>query len=253
VSLRAWIASLAFAGIFCVSLAVMAPASLLSAQLESFSGSRLLLAGTRGTLWDGSGVLLFVNDTQYISLGEYAWQLRPAELLSGGLAFDVRHGEDTSPMRVRYEPLRQAAELSQWHTTLPAQVLAMISPQLRPYQLNGEIELTTESVLFSQNGIAGKAAVDWMQAGSGLTDVYPLGDYRILMEGNGRGLSVQLSTLSGKLRLSGSGQMEPGKGLSFNGTAQAMQGEQQDSLSELLHHVGPEISPGVFSLGLIAQ
>ncbi len=252
-SLRLRSGSLVFAGVFCVSLVVMAPASLLSAQLETFSGSRLLLAGTQGTLWSGSGVLLFASDTQYVSLGEYAWRLQPAELLSGGVVFNVKHGADGSPMKVRYEPLRQVAQLSQWHTTLPAQVLAVLAPQLRPYQLNGEIELTAESVSFSKSGIAGKATVDWRQAGSGLTDVYPLGDYRILMEGGGRGLSVQLATLSGKLRLSGSGQMEPGRGLNFNGTAQAAPGEQQDGLSELLHHVGPEVSPGVFSLGLISQ
>ena len=252
-SLRLRSASLVFAGIFCISLVVMAPASLLSAQLEGYSGGRLLLAGTRGTLWNGSGVLLFAADTQYVSLGEYAWRLQPAELLSGGMEFEVKRGVDASPMRVRYEPLRQAAQLSQWHTTLPAQVLAVLAPQLRPYQLNGEIELRAESVSFSQNGIAGEAKVDWLQAGSGLTDVYPLGDYRILLEGGGRGLSVQLSTISGKLHLTGSGQMQPGHGLSFKGTAQAANGEQQEGLSELLHHVGPEISPGVFSLGLVAQ
>ncbi len=252
-SLRPRTAALAFAGIFCISLVVMAPASLLSAQLERYSGGRLFLAGTHGTLWNGAGVLLFGTDTQYISLGEYAWRLRPAGLLSGGLEFEVSRGGDERPMRARYELFRQTAELSQWHVTLPAQILALLAPQLRPYQLNGEIDLTAEAVSYSQQGVAGRATVDWKQAGSGLSDVYPLGDYRILMDGNGRALSVQLSTLSGKLLLSGSGQMEPGHGLDFNGTAQAAEGEAQESLSELLHHVGPELSPGVFRLGLISQ
>lgn len=252
-SLKSWIAGCVFAGVFCASLVVMAPASLLSVQLDSFSGGRLSLANTGGTLWHGSGVLLLRNDTQFISLGDYAWQFRPAELLNNGMAFEVRHGEEGAPMRIRYAPWRRQAELSQWHTTLPAQVLAILSPQLRPYQLSGEIKLTTDALSFSTGGIQGKATVDWTQAGSGLTDVYPLGDYRILMDGTGRLVAVQLSTLSGKLRLAGSGQVEPGRGLLFNGTAQATPGEQQEALTELLHHVGPETSPGVFTLGLISQ
>ncbi len=231
----------------------MAPASLLAGYMERHSEGRVFLAGTRGTLWNGNGVMLFGTDTTYISLGEYSWHLRPAALLSGALEFEVRRGMGGDPMRARYEPLRQAVELSQWRVTLPAQVLALLAPQLRPYQLNGEVDLSAESVSFSQRGVAGKATVDWKQAGSGLSDVYPLGDYRILMQGDGRELSVQLSTLSGKLRLSGSGQMELGRGLNFNGTAQAAEGEAQESLSELLHHVGPEVSPGVFRLGLVSQ
>jgi len=253
VSLKSWIAGCVFAGVFCASLLVMAPASLLSAQLESFSGGRLSLANTSGTLWHGSGILLLRNDTQFISLGDYAWQLRPVELLASGLAFEVRHGEEGAPMRIRYAPLRQQVELSQWHTTLPAQVLSILSPQLRPYQLNGEIRLTTDALSFSPVGIQGRATVDWLQAGSGLTDVYPLGEYRILIDGTGQGVALQLSTLAGQLRLAGSGQVAPGRGLVFNGTAQATQGERQEALNELLHHVGPETSPGVFTLGLISQ
>jgi general secretion pathway protein N len=247
------IAGLAFAGIFCASLVVMAPASLLGAQLERFSGGRLSLANTNGTIWSGSGILLFRNDTQFISLGDYAWQIRPAELPSNGLVYEVRHGEGAPPMRARYAVLRQEAELSQWRMVLPAQILAVLSPQLKPYQLHGEVRLATDSLTFSAGGILGRATVDWMQAGSRLTDVYPLGDYRIQMAGTGAGLSIQLSTLAGKLRLSGSGQVVPGRGLTFNGEAQAAPGEQQEALTDLLHRVGPQTSPGVFALALIPQ
>ncbi len=252
-NLRFWITGLAFVAVFCISLLVTAPASMLSAQLQGFSGGKLSLANTRGTIWSGSGIMLLQNDTQYVSMGNYAWKVSPAGLLGGALEFEVRQGESAAPMRVRLAPFKQQVELTQWNTTLPAQVLGMLAPQLRPYQLNGEIKLSTDSLSFSPGGTQGKATVDWMQAGSGLTDVYPLGDYRMLLEGEGQKLTVQLSTLSGKLRLAGRGQMEPGKGLSFNGTAQAAQGEQQESLSELLHHIGPETIPGVYALGLVTQ
>lgn len=251
-SWRFWLSALAFAAIFFVSLLVMAPASVLGGQLQNFSGGKLTLARARGTVWDGAGVLLLQHDAQYVSMGQYAWRFSPAAVLQGALEFEVRHG-DAAPMRARVSPFKQQAELLQWNTTLPAQILGMLAPQLRPYQLNGEIKLSTDSLLFSPAGMQGRASVDWVQAGSGLTDIYPLGDYRIQLEGAGAQLGVQLSTLGGKLQLEGSGRIEPGKGLSFNGTARSAPGEQQESLTELLRHIGPETTPGVYALGLVAQ
>lgn len=252
-SLRSWMFVFAFAFIFCISLLVMAPASLLGAQLEGFSGGRLSMANTRGTLWHGSGILLFQHETRFITLGDYAWQLSPSALFTHGLAFEVRHGEQGSAMQLAFAPMQQKLELTHWHTTLPAQILAVLAPQLRPYQLSGEIGLTTDSFAFSPSGAQGKANLDWMQAGSGLSHVYPLGSYQIMLEGAGNKTTVQLVTVSGELQLAGSGQIELDKGLDFKGTAQAASGEQQEALTELLHHVGPETSPGVFALGLIAH
>jgi general secretion pathway protein N len=253
VSLRHWLAIISFAVVFVIGLLVMAPAALMSGGLDKFSEGRLTLAHARGTLWNGSGALLYKNNTQFITLGDYTWQLRTSELLTGRIAFDVRQGEDTTPMRVRYSPLHQFAELSQWHMTLPAQVLSMLAPQLRPYQLIGEIKMSTDSMSFTPEGILGLARLDWMQAGSGMTDIYPLGDYCIKIETSGQGVSVQLSTLAGKLQLTGSGQIVPGQRLQFNGTAQALQGDQHEALTEMLHHMGPETSPGIVSFGLASQ
>ncbi len=252
-SLRFWITSLAFVAVFFISLLVTAPASMLGAQLQSFSGGRLSLANARGTLWNGSGILLLQHETQFVSMGNYAWNFAPAAALQGLLEFEVRQGENATPMRVRLAPFKQQVELAQWHTSLPAQVLAMLSPQLLPYRLTGEIKLSTDSLFLSPQGTQGQASVDWLQAGSALTEVYPLGDYRILLQGEGQKLRLQLSTLSGKLVLSGQGNMEPGKGLSFNGTARAAPGEKLESLTELLRHIGPETIPGVYALGLIKQ
>jgi general secretion pathway protein N len=41
--------------------------------------------------------------------------------------------------------------------------------------------------------------------------------------------------------------------MSINGTAQAAPGDAAVELNELLHHIGPEIRPGVFKLALMPQ
>ncbi|MDP1635255.1 MAG: hypothetical protein Q8L69_11320, partial [Gallionellaceae bacterium] len=69
----------------------------------------------------------------------------------------------------------------------------------------------------------------------------------------GAGVDAQLSTLSGKLQLTGTGSFDPGSGMQLNGTAQAGPGEDAAELNELLHHIGPELSPGVFKLALMPQ
>jgi general secretion pathway protein N len=94
--------------------------------------------------------------------------------------------------------------------------------------------------------------VDWNQATSGLTDIAPLGDYRIVLQGEGADLKVSLTTLTGKLKLAGNGQIQFGRALSFSGTAQAAP-DQKEALSDLLHHIGPELSAGVFNFALAAQ
>jgi hypothetical protein len=79
-----------------------------------------------------------------------------------------------------------------------------------------------------------------------------LGDYRIVLQGVGVGLNVSLTTLTGKLILAGTGQMQVGRALTFKGTAQAAS-DQKEALSDLLHHIGPELSSGIFSFALAAQ
>jgi len=85
-----------------------------------------------------------------------------------------------------------------------------------------------------------------------LTDIAPLGDYRVLLLGEEKDLKITLSTLGGKLLLSGNGLIKSGGKLSLQGTAQATP-DQRENLSDLLHHIGPELSPGVFGFSLSAQ
>ena len=66
-------------------------------------------------------------------------------------------------------------------------------------------------------------------------------------------MDAKLSTLSGKLLLSATGSFDQVNGMLVNGTAQAAPGAAAAELNELLHHLGPEISPGVFKLAVMPQ
>ena len=128
--------------------------------------------------------------------------------------------------------------------TLPARVLSETSAMLKPTQLRGELQVQADNLLFSSTGFAGAAVVSWLQASSALSQVVPLGDYRLALDGAKGRVHIALSTSSGTLLLEGDGNWLPAQGLEFHGKAQASPGNY-DSLTELLHHLGPEIAPGV--------
>lgn len=239
-----------FLFVFLLTLCVTAPSTLVATLLEQLSGGRLTLAQTQGTLWKGSGVLLLQHDSKFLPLGRYAWKLYPsADLRHINVDVDSGGAQET---QIHISPWKNTIDVQHAYANLPAQLLAVFAPPLSPYRLSGELLLTTESFNISPQSVVGNLNLDWKQATSGLTDIAPLGDYRIVMQGKGSALDIKLSTQQGKLKLDGSGQMQPGSALTFNGTAQAAP-EQKEALSELLHHIGPELSPGVFSFALVSQ
>jgi len=236
--------------VFLAVMVVLAPASLVTGFLERATAGRLTMAKTQGTLWRGTGVLLLAHDNKFLPLGHYAWNISLTANLSQ-IKVSVDTGVD-KPSQLLISPWGNEVEVSHGSASLPAQLLSVFAPQLIPYRLSGELALTTERFQINADSNSGTVTVDWKQATSGLTDITPLGDYRILLQGAGSEMKVSLTTLSGKLQLAGNGQMQVGRALTFNGTAQAAP-EQKEALSDLLHHIGPELSPGIFSFTLAAQ
>jgi len=239
--------TLLFGSVFLAGLISFAPASLMGYVLERASGGTLSLAQTKGSLWNGSGVALLRLKARFQTLGSYRWNLK---LLNASL--QVQAG-DAAPMTVHYIPFSERINIDDLHVTLPVSIIEIASPQLGPYQLQGSLEASCDHLTLDASGLNGQVTMDWLHAASALSTIRPLGDYRILLQGNGSTLNAQLSTLSGKLLLSGKGSYDNAAGMRFNGTAQAAPGTAETELNEMLHHIGPEISPGVFTLALMPQ
>ena len=245
--LRRVLLILLFGSVFLTGLIVFAPASLMGSVLERVSGGSLTLAQTSGSLWHGSGVALLKLKSRYQTLGSYRWDLKVFNA-----ALQVQAGEAT-PMTVHYAPFARRINIDNLRFTLPASILEVAAPQLRPYQFQGTLEAHSEHLILDATGVNGQVSVDWLHAASGLSSIRPLGDYRILLQGKGSSMDAQLSTLSGKLQLDGKGSFDTASGMTFNGTAQATNGTAEAELNELLHHIGPEQKPGVYTLALMPQ
>jgi general secretion pathway protein N len=242
--LRRLLMALAFALVFLIGLIAMAPASLLSALLERSTQGKVLLANPEGGFWSGSGVLLLCGRQEEChTLGRHHWRWLPSGL-------EVQH-ENEAPMTLALSPLAQRATLRPLQLTLPVSALALLAPQLAPYKLQGWIHAESPEITVARDGVHGTVTLDWHEAASGFADVRPLGDYRIVLHGEGQSAAVELSTLSGPLRLQGRGRLGA-DGAQFSGTAQAAP-DAGERLRPLLQHIGPQVSPGVHALGLMAQ
>ncbi|ADE10729.1 type II secretion system protein N [Sideroxydans lithotrophicus] len=237
--------ALIFGGVFFLGLLVFAPASLMGYALERASGKTLSLAQTTGSLWQGSGVVLLRQHARFQTLGNYRWQLRLADA-----SLQVQ-AEEHPPMSMRYLPFSRKIAIDDIQLDLPASMLEIAAPQLGPYQLQGMLDVHGQHLTLDISGMDGQLTVEWAHAASALSEIRPLGDYRIVLQGKGSTVDGQLTTLSGKLQLSANGTYDSASGLRLNGTAQAAPGDSAMELNELLHHIGPEVSPGVFALALM--
>lgn len=258
----AWGAVLGVGG----GLVTQAPAQWLADGLQSASGGRLLLAEARGSLWDGSALLVLTGGAgstdAAVLPGRLQWQLRPgtgglhlraqqACCLPEGLRLTLHPGlaglrltldaGATAPSGDAAARVASAAPrlLGLW----PASWLAGLGTPWNTLQLGGQLQLSSTGFsLQSQAGqwwLAGDLQLQLRGASSRLSSLPALGSYSLLLQGGGRAdepATLRLSSTEGPLRLQGEGQWT-GARLRFRGTAQA-DGGHDAALANLLNIIG---------------
>jgi general secretion pathway protein N len=97
----------------------------------------------------------------------------------------------------------------------------------------------------------GAANVEWRDAAVALTDVKPIGSYRLEARGEGGPARLSVTTLSGPLRISGKGEATATRG-SFSGEARG-EGDSAKALEPLLDLLGPRRPDGARALEVRLQ
>ena len=245
---------------------LFAPAQWLADGLQQASQGRLLLADARGSVWSGSAVLVLTGGagSQDASAlpGRLAWQLRPHWqglrllarqdcCLNGALQLLLRPGWGGYTLVLGPPQPQPAADGSQPAALLdaplvghwPASWLAGLGTPWNTLQLGGMLQLsspgfTVESVQ-GRVRLQGALALELRGVSSRVSTLPTLGSYRLSLQGPGaagEAAALQLLTLDGALRLSGTGQWAGAK-LRFRGQAQAAEG-QAPALQNLLNIIG---------------
>ncbi|MEQ1812933.1 MAG: type II secretion system protein N [Candidatus Nitrotoga sp.] len=256
-----------------ITLIITVPATLLNSLTTRFTHGRLLLTNIHGSLWQGTATPIIIQkDNVLLPLQQLHWKIHVWPLWTGKLHISL--WRDNLPQSSAMQAIFSAdqIELKHLQLTIPAAALSEISPQLRLAQLQGKIQIASEHLLLNSRSITGTANADWLDAGSTLSPINPLGVYHLTLNGipgndvsgNGvsgnnasgteteSGLDITLTTTSGALILKGSGNWSPAQGLKFHGTAQAAESHQA-SLGSLLGYMGRQESPGVYTLALVTR
>jgi general secretion pathway protein N len=235
-----------------LALPLFAPAAWLAQALAGATGERLLLADARGTLWQGSAVLVLTGgpgsrDASALP-GRVQWRLgldgtalalraRHACCIDGELILRLRPGVG----RLRIELPGSGAPLGHW----PAAWLAGLGTPWNTLQPAGTLQLASSGfgaqLVQGRWTFDGRLELELQGFASSLSTLDELGSYRLSLQGSAPGAeggpaTLQLNTLSGALQMRGSGQWLASK-LQFSGEAQAAPGSEA-ALNNLLNIIG---------------
>lgn len=247
---RRWAVAGALVGVL-GALVVFAPASWLARALASASGEHLLIVDTRGSVWNGSGVLVLTGgpgsrDASALP-GRLHWRMAVK-----GLSLQLAARQDcciNGDLRLSIKPGLGRMEVSvdtqaDWLARLPAGLLAGLGTPWNTLQLGGSLRLSARELrLESVQGRwrqFGELQLDLLNLSSRVSTVAPLGSYRLTVTADpaNPGVSaLQLSTLEGALQLSGSGALNSGGKSRFTGEASAAPG-REEALNNLLNIIG---------------
>jgi general secretion pathway protein N len=233
---------------------VFAPAAWLAGAVSQATGERLLLADARGSVWNGSAVMVLTGgsgsrDARALP-GRLRWHLALEGAAVGvGLAQECCiNGEmrlhvmpGFGRMRLELGPAAGGAgpSLGQW----PAAWLAGLGTPWNTIQPSGSLQLGSPGLAVEQvQGrwrFSGRADIDLTGMASRLSTLEVLGNYRVSVVADataGDATRVDLSTRSGALQLLGTGQWAASR-FYFRGQASAEPGSEA-VLGSLLNIIG---------------
>jgi len=242
---------LAGIGLYVACLIATAPAGMMEWMLPRLTDGRILLVQPEGGLWHGKARNLMVKtaDGELRSMGSVNWEILLYPLLKLELAakVEVADGQNNSSgiIAAGFGKLR----LRQMRATLPVSLLSEFMPTWQTWRPNGALNLRTDEFTFSQQGVRGAAGLEWRNASLGLSQVNPLGEYRVNILGDQKIAQISVSTISGVLHLVGKGEWSKVDGLSFRGTALGDPSKKVE-LRDLLRLLGSEQSNDVYQIAV---
>lgn len=225
------------------ALLLWAPARWLAGTVTQASGAQVQLVNARGTVWQGSALLLLTggagsHDRAALPT-RLQWRLRPT--WTGLQAWLQSDCCTPAPLRLYAQPGWGSVrlELADGHSQWPAALLAGLGTPWNTLQPQGQLQLATTGLRLQwtqgRTSVQGRAQLDALAMSTSLSTLRPMGSYRLQLEG-GSAAQLTLSTLGGALLLSGSGHWV-GQRLRFTGEASAAPGREA-ALANLLNIIG---------------
>lgn len=229
------------------TVAALAPAQWAAAAVRSATDGHVDLAETTGSLWNGQATVVLSSGREAgasrASLPErLTWHLSPWQLLLGTVDLTLTHPSALAqPLSVRVSP-GAATVVGATTLRLPAALLVGLGAPFNTLRPGGVIAISWDRLQIGAGRLQGSINAEWQFASSAMTPVTPFGHYRLTTDGAYPGTQLQLSTISGPLELAGSGTINEGGRLRFEGTARPVAGTDaavKTQLTGLISLLGP--------------
>ena len=230
--------------LYLLFLIVELPASWFAWGLNQYTHGTVRLDPIGGSLWSGNGklVIYYPQSTPH-DLGTAEWGINPLWLFTGCLQMHWRAGGQDASINTTLRLGFGQTQLVDTDITFPAQSVSTFYPTATLLSPKGQIRVYTAKLSIDQNGIEGNGEILWRNAGSALSSVQPLGDYRLELVGAGETTTFRLSTSQGTLALTGQGQWQASTGqIQFTGSATPR--ERAAELESLLKLLGDDRGNG---------
>lgn len=231
------------AAAYAIFLIALMPASYIAAKLEASTRGGVQVHEARGSLWGGGGRATVATPAGPLALEDLEWRFLPARLVSGRLAFAVTGRSAGFESRAEVARSYSAWEARDVSIEGRAAGAASFMPLIAHWRPEGRLAAKAPLLAWNDREMHGEARLEWREAAVALSEVRPLGSYRVELRGEGARARVALSTLEGPLEVSGQGTITPPSRLAFSGEARA-RGPAAASLQPLLDLLGPRRADG---------
>lgn len=231
------------AAAYATFLVVLMPASYVAREVEERSHGALQVHEASGTLWNGSGRATIATPAGPLALDRFTWRFLPSRLASGRVGFEVEGA--SLGFKGRAELARSPAAWEARDVTLTGEAAGAGSfmPLIAHWRPQGTLAVDAPRLTWDERELRGDARLEWRAAALALSEVRPLGSYRVELRGDGGPAKVTLQTLEGALRLSGQGTLAPPSRLAFSGDARG-EAAHAARLAPLLDLMGPPRADG---------
>ena len=202
-------------------LVVEMPASWLAWGLNYYTHDTVRLDPLSGSLWHGKGrLVIYYPQTVPHDFGQTEWSINPFWLLTGRVQLTLQTNTPDRQIKTTLGLAKGSLSIKDTDAAFPATFVSQLYPPAALIGPQGQVRLRTSDLVFGQQNLEGSSTIEWQGAGSSLSNVQPLGDYRLEITGAGKTTGLKLTTLRGDLELTGEGQWQIANGqIKFSGSA----------------------------------
>ena len=222
-------------------LIIEMPASWCAWGLNYYTHNTVRLDPLSGSLWRGKGrLVIYYPQTVPHDFGQTEWSINPLWLLTGRVQLTLQTNTPDRQVKTTLGIAKGSLSIKDTDVAFPATFVSQLYPPATLIGPQGQVRLRTSDLVFGQQNLEGSATLEWQGAGSSLSNVQPLGDYRLEIVGAGKTANLKLTTLRGVLDLSGQGQWQLASGqLQLTGSATPR--ERVGELEPLLKLIGEDM------------